>query len=353
VSTAPATQLAQAGDLLERSGQLAALEAMLETVRSTSRGRLVLVTGEAGAGKTALTRRFADQHRDSARVLWGACDALFTPRALGPLLDVAEETGGKLAAAAEGDAGPHEVANALLRELSGRRAPTVLVIEDLHWADEATLDVVRLLARKADTAPALVLGTYRDDELDVRHPLRIVLGELATATRIHRCELPRLSPEAVAQLAEPLGIDADELYRRTAGNPFFLSEVLASGDREIPPTVRDAVLARAARLSATAATLLGAVSVSQPQAELWLLEALASGEELACLDECLGSGMLASTADGVAFRHELARMTVEETLAPHRRAALHRNALAALVAPPARGEAGAAARRLGLASGDD
>jgi len=261
LATAPAIQLAQAGDLLERSGQLEALAAMLDGVRGSSRGRLVLVTGEAGAGKTALTRRFIAEHRSSARILWGACDALFTPRALGPLVDVAEETGGDLAQATAGDAGPHEVAGALLREL-GRRAPTILVLEDLHWADEATLDVVRLLARKADTAPALVLGTYRDDELDLRHPLRVVLGELARASNIARCGLPRLSPDAVAQLAEPHGIDADELYRRTAGNPFFLSEVIASGDRVIPPTVRDAVLARTARLSAEAAALLGAVSVS-------------------------------------------------------------------------------------------
>jgi DNA-binding CsgD family transcriptional regulator len=309
------------------------MEAALDAVVGTSRGRLVLVRGEAGAGKTALARRFTDEHRGSARILWGACDALFTPRALGPLLDVAETTGGDLAHVTAGGAGPHEVATALLRELT-RSAPTVLVLEDLQWADEATLDVLRLLARKVESAPALVVGTYRDDDLDLRRGLRVVLGELATAQGIDRCEVPRLSPAAVTQLAEPHGIDADELYRRTAGNPFFVSEVLASGDREIPPTVRDAVLARAARLSPTARTLLGAVAVSQPQAELWLLEALA-GEELAALDECLSSGMLTGTADGVAFRHELARMAAEETLAPHRRAALHRAALAALGAPPA------------------
>jgi ATP/maltotriose-dependent transcriptional regulator MalT len=334
VSTAPATRLAQPSDLLERSPQLDALVAMLDDVTATSHGRLALVAGEAGAGKTTLVRLFADQQRAAARVLWGACDALFTPRALGPLLDVAEEVGGDLAEVTARAAAPHEVAAALLRELT-HRAPTVLVLEDLHWADEASLDVLRLLARKVDSAPALVIATYRDDELELRHPLRVVLGEVATDRAIERCAVPPLSLDAVAQLAEPHGIDADELHRMTGGNPFFLTEVLAAGDREIPPTVRDAVLARTARLSATAATLLGAVSVSQPDAELWLLEALTTDDELARLEECLASGMLTPTAHGVAFRHELARITVEDALAPHRRAALHRDALAALAIPPA------------------
>jgi predicted ATPase len=129
VSTAPATRLAQTSDLLERSRQLAALEAMLAAVHDSSRGRMALVAGEAGAGKTALVRLFADEHRGAARVLWGACDALFTPRALGPLLDVAEEVGGDLAEVTARAARPHEVAAALLSEL-GCRAPTILVLED-------------------------------------------------------------------------------------------------------------------------------------------------------------------------------------------------------------------------------
>ncbi len=139
----------------------------------------------------------------------------------------------------------------------------------------------------------------------------------------------RLSPAAVAELAEPYGVDADELYRKTAGNPFFVTEVLATGDGEIPHTVRDAVLARVARLSDDARSLLEAVSIVPPQAEFWLLESLAA-DTLDALEECVASGMLTSESGNVAFRHELARLTLEESLAPGSRAALHRKALAAL-----------------------
>ena len=144
-----------------------------------------------------------------------------------------------------GEARPHEVAIALLRELR-TRDPTVLVLEDVHWADEATLDVLTLLAAKIGSAPALVLASYRDDELDRSQQLRVVLGELVRGRR--RLKLQPLSRAAVAELAAPHGLDAEELYRQTGGNPFFVTEILATGDDEIPDTVRDAVLARAARL---------------------------------------------------------------------------------------------------------
>ena len=183
----------------------------------------------------------------------------------------------------------------------------------MHWADEATLDVLRLLARRVETVPALVIASYRDDELDPAHPLRIVLGELTTTQNVGRMKLVLLSPGAVAQLAEPYGVDADELYRKTAGNPFFVIEALAAGAEGIPETVREAVLARAARLSPAARTVLEAVAVVPPQAELWLLEALA-GEAVNGLDECLTSGMLTSESAGVAFRHELARLAVDESV---------------------------------------
>ena len=138
----------------------------------------MLVSGEAGVGKTALLSRFCAD-ACGVRVLWGACDALFTPRPLGPLLDVARETGGELGALVQSGALPHDVTSALLRELSGPTT-TIVVFEDVHWADGATLDVLRLLGRRVQSVRALVLASYRDTELGPFHPLRQVLGELAS-----------------------------------------------------------------------------------------------------------------------------------------------------------------------------
>jgi DNA-binding CsgD family transcriptional regulator/tetratricopeptide (TPR) repeat protein len=313
------TTTAAPHSLLERSGQLEALERLL----GEPRGRLALVGGEAGIGKSALVREFC-AGRDA---LWGACDALYTPRPLGPLVDIAGQAGGELSALIEEDAPPAALVAALAGALASRRSALV-VLEDLHWADEATLDVLRLLVRRLSALPALVVATYRDDELDRAHPLRIVLGELPAGVA-ERIALPPLTPAAVAELAGGQRVDHDELHRRTGGNPFYVTEVLAAGGGAIPDTVRDAVLARVARLDAPARALLDAVAIVPQRVELWLLEALA-GPDLAGLDACLASGVLRAGRDAVGFRHEIARRAVEEAVAPHRRRELHRRALGAL-----------------------
>ena len=316
--------------LLERAAELAALSNELAAVLRTGRGRLVLIAGEAGIGKSALVRSFC-AGAGSTRILAGACDALHTPRPLGPLVDLADQTGGELAVRVDDSVGARELLASLVRELR-RRSPSVVVLEDLHWADQATLDFVRLLGRRIETVPALVLVTYRNDELARVHPLRVVLGELPRM-QVRRISLAPLSLAAVAQLAGAPEGAAAELHARTAGNPFYVTEALASGGASIPEGVRDAVLARAARLHTGAQMLLDAVAIAPPRAELSMLEAL-EPDRVAHLEACLESGMLRAERGGVAFRHEIARATIEDALPPDRARALHRRALLALAALP-------------------
>jgi len=317
---------APAAALLEREELLATLRGLLEAVRTDRGGRLIWVSGEAGAGKTELLRHLCAEQAGSARILWGACEPLHTPRPLGPFLDVAESIGARVAELVGASARPHEVAAALLAELRGSRT-TILVLEDLHWADEATLDVITLLARRIGAMRVLALGSYRDDGLARAGGLRALLGELAR--RGDRLRVEPLSRQAVARLAEPDGRDVEELYRLTRGNPFYVTEVLAAGGQGLPETVRDAVLARVALLGQPARELLEAAAIVPGEVELWLLNELTGGR-LDGLEECLASGTLGAFAAAVSFRHELARTAIEESILPTRRLALHRAALLAL-----------------------
>jgi DNA-binding CsgD family transcriptional regulator len=289
-------------ELLEREELLQELEAQ----RATG-GRLVFVGGEAGVGKTSLVRAFAAAVNGGA--LLGSCENLTTPTPFGPFLDLGIELGAE----------PRLVAKAVLEQLAPAR---VLVLEDVHWADQATLDALRVLGRRVDATSSLVVATYRDDEVGTEHPLRVVLGELASAGAVSRLSVPRLSLDAVRTLAGPHDADAEAIHRLTQGNAFYVTEVLAAGGETLPASVRDAVLARAAQLDEPARRLLGAVAVVPGHAELGLLEAVA-GADLQGLDACLDSGVLREAADGVAFRHELARLAVEDAVPPHRRRALH------------------------------
>ena len=311
--------------LLERTEALASLDEYARSV-TAGQGRLVQISGEAGVGKTALVDAFHDG-RDDMSWFWGACDGLFTPRALGPLFDIAAKVGGELRTACQRGA-PREELFALLLDLI-RERPCVLVIEDVHWADESTLDLIRFLGRRLRDTHTLLIITYRDDGLAAQHPLRVVLGELASLSSTRRITLSALSPRGVRELAHGSGLAADTLHRLTGGNPFFVTEVLSGGSEQIPQSAADAVLARAAGLSADARAALDCAALVGTRVESWVLEQVTSCSP-ATLDEVVASGLLVEDADGLRFRHELSRRAVEEAFPHRRRIPVHRLILTAL-----------------------
>jgi DNA-binding CsgD family transcriptional regulator/tetratricopeptide (TPR) repeat protein len=360
-------------DLLEREELLTALDAHLTAARRDE-GRLVLVTGEAGMGKSSLVQAFLERHRADVRVLRGVCDALFTPTPLGPLSDIARSVGGEMRALLASAADTYTLLTAFQRMLL--EAFSIVVVEDAHWADDATLDLLIFVGRRLAATPTLMVVTYRHDEVGPSHRLRVALGRLAT-TRQHRIRVPPLSVAAVAALAEGADVDPVELHRLTGGNPFYVTECLASGASEVPATVADGVLARALGLSADARRAWDAAAVFPTGATPSQVAALAEGGEvdratwagsaslaggatwagsaslaggatsagsaslaggatsagsasLAGVDECLQAGLLVVADGQVRFRHELARRAVEQAIPAGRRTRLHARALRVL-----------------------
>ena len=310
--------------LLERGDELRVLDAAV--VRAVGgAGSVVLLFGEAGIGKTTVMRAFLRAVSGRVRVLAGGCDDLLTPRTLGPIRDAARGTAGPLAAALAREE-RESVFGALLSELS--RGPTVLVVEDAHWADEATLDVLRYVGRRVDELPAVLVVTYRDDEVGLDHALQRVLGGLS-GEAVQRLRLQRLSRAAVAELAGGTTATSAALYRLTGGNPFFVSEVVAASGQEVPRTVVDAVLARVHQLDTPTRRALEALAVVPSGVELSLARLLL--DDLTVLAAAERLGMLEVRADAVAFRHELARRAVEGALPRTVLLALNARVLAALL----------------------
>ncbi|HZR40374.1 MAG TPA: LuxR C-terminal-related transcriptional regulator [Ktedonobacteraceae bacterium] len=315
-------------DLLERDHCFDQLSELLRMATS-GHGRTVLISGEAGIGKTSLVEQFVSLQGNAARPLWGACEALFTPRPLGPLYDIATQLQGHLSTLMSHDVERPRVFSALLEELQNSPVPTIVVFEDVHWADEATLDLIKFLGRRILHLPVLFLVTYRDNELSPDHPLRFVLGDLP-GKAVTRLKLAPLSEQAVTVMARQANHPVEGLFAITGGNPFFVTEVLASNIPGVPLIVRDAVFARIARLSPAARTVLELASVVPSRVERWLLEAILDVPAEA-LEECLTSGMLSLDHTTVAFRHEIARLAVESTLSPLWQQTLHAQVLAAFL----------------------
>lgn len=315
------------GKLLDRETQFEALAIALNEA-ATGTGRIALVHGEAGIGKSVLVESFVAANRPKARALIGRCDALLTPQPLSPLHEIALEAKGPLLSLIQSPGGQHAIFAALLSELQGANGPTVVVFEDVHWADAATLDLLKYVGRRTRNLSVLLILTYRDDEIDRTHSLWSVLGHLP-ADVVRRVALKPLTEAAVGQLAKEAGRPAGGVHDQTGGNPFYVTELLAGPSGVIPASVREATLARATRLSSDARALLDLCAVVPNRIERRL-----AAEEMCAsrlIEECISTGLLIDEGEFLRFRHELARQAVVTALPLSHLRELHRIVLRRLL----------------------
>jgi DNA-binding CsgD family transcriptional regulator/tetratricopeptide (TPR) repeat protein len=294
-------------ELLERDAALASLaEARASAARG--KGRVVCVSGEPGIGKTSLVRRFLEDLGEGARVLVGTCDDLSIPRPLGPFRDLAGSVSEALTEALIAGAAPHDIQTLLIAELLRPPRPTVL-------------------GRRIGALQAVLVLTVRGGEAPLGHPLRAALGAIR-ADDLVALELSPLSPSAVAELS---GHDADELHAMTGGNPFYVTELLASRTAsELPPSVANVVLGRMSRLGDAARGLVELVSVVPNRVRTTLLDAVMPGWTVAA-EEPERRQLLELDGAYVRFRHELARNAIRSSLPISTRRRLHATILAALL----------------------
>ncbi len=312
--------------LIERDEQLAELRLRWKSA-GEGHGQAVFISGEAGIGKSALVDLFLRELQGNARILRGYCDALFTPRAFGAILDLTgqiPEAGSLVGAGLSRE----EMFAGLRQHLSGENGSLVVVLEDLHWADEATLDFVRYFVRRLGNLHCLLLATYREEDHGPLRLLRQMLGELG-ARHFSRLPLPPLSSAAMGALAARYRQDRDELVRLTGGNPFLVHELLTAPSKDVPENVRDSMIARLSRCSSLARAVCEAVAIMPGRAE-WALVLQLAGPGTDAIEEAMARGVIRHESGCLLFNHELARRAVENLLTPARTRELHLRTLACL-----------------------
>jgi DNA-binding CsgD family transcriptional regulator/tetratricopeptide (TPR) repeat protein len=360
-----------------RGDELQRLQAVLEGARSGSVST-VIVGGEAGVGKTRLLAELkAGAESAGLRFLTGACVDLgdgappYDPfvaalrpwlkalppedfgRIVGParsavlqLIPDLDPAGGGGAPAEPTTSGSQSTLYLQVLGLIERiaaDATTILALEDLHWSDRSTRDMLRFLVRNLTTGRVVVIGTYRTDELHERHPFLALLAEMGRSGKVERVELARFTPDEVHdQLTGILGDPPDRalvarLHERGGGNAFFTEELLAveqRGERRLGLTLREALMARVGGLSTASRDVLRVVAVAGPSARhdvLSIVTHMEQAEMAAALREAIDRHLLLAGHDEVMqFRHGLLREAAYEELLPGERLALHAAVAAAV-----------------------
>ena len=310
--------------LIERDNFLSLMHTNFERV-AASDGHCILVSGEAGIGKTSLVKTFCKKVTKECKFYQGTCDALFTPRPLGPVFDIIWQMHGLGWENSVSISDRSALFNRFHYELVNQEETTIIIIEDIHWADEATLDFIKFFARRITRLHCLFILTYRDDEIHTHHPLRTVLGQLSTDS-FTRLKLVPLSREAVDRMAVERGYNGENVYSISGGNPFYVNEILASYSPGIPDNIKDSILSIYNRRDEKTKKVWQILSVQPTGFEIRYLEKMEPSYATA-IQNCLDSKILISKDGLISFKHELYRRTTEISLSPHVRVALNKRIL--------------------------
>ncbi len=315
--------------LLEREVYLNTLEKIFNGIAMNG-GHTLFIAGEAGVGKTSLVKEFTGNLKNETLVLTGGCDSLFTPRPLGPLFDISGDFSPEFQRILKSNSNRSALFNSFLAELKEKKQTTILIFEDVHWADEATLDLIKYFSRRVFMVNCLFILTYRDDEINLDHRLRAILGEIPPQYQT-RLKIQRLSVDAVKELSKNTGMNAEDVYRLTGGNPFYVTEILAHYSEGIPDNIKDSILSVFYRQPERVRNLWELVSTLSGKIDVKLLELIVPNLYTE-VDQCLKSGVLLMEEHHLTFKHELYRKTIEEALTAYKKIQLNSRVLDVLLA---------------------
>jgi len=300
-------------ELIERDEFLTSLQTAFDKI-DEGEGHCIFVSGEAGLGKTSLVKTFRESNKGQFPVFQGACDALFTPRPLAPLYDIMWQVNKN---PWPGSQNPEDKSNlfaGFISQLGNLDEKFVIIFEDIHWADEATLDFIRFFARRISQLRCLFILTYRDDEVHSGHSLKSVFGQLPVNV-FTRMKLVPLSRKAVDSMSAEKGYNGEDVYSVSGGNPFFVNEILASYSLGVPENVKDSILSVYHRQDEKTKFVWGILSILPTGLDLKYFENV---EPLYAdaVHKSLETTILILKGDILFFKHELYRRTVEASLSP-------------------------------------